>query len=53
MFDDSMHTFYGAHCDYFVTNDDRCKYKAEQTFKKLKINTVVIKADEIGRIKTA
>jgi hypothetical protein len=53
MFDDSLHTFYGAHCDYFVTNDDRCKYKAEKTYERLKINTIVIKANEIDRIKTA
>ncbi|MDF0716963.1 hypothetical protein PY092_12445 [Muricauda sp. 334s03] len=50
MFDDSLHTFYGAHCDYFVTNDDRCKYKAEQTYKRLKKTTVVITAKEIERI---
>jgi hypothetical protein len=53
MFDDSLHTFYGAHCDYFVTNDDRCKYKAEKTYERLKTNTIVIKANEIDRIKTA
>jgi hypothetical protein len=53
MFDDSLHTFYGAHCEYFVTNDERCKYKAEQTYKKLNIRTVVIKADEIERVKIA
>lgn len=46
MFDDSLHTFYGAHCDFFVTNDDRCKYKAEKTYERLKIKTKVIKANE-------
>jgi len=53
MFDDSLHTFYGGQCDFFVTNDDRCKYKAEETFKRLKIKTIVIKAEEYERIKTA
>jgi len=53
MFDDSLHTFYGAHCDFFVTNDDRCKYKAEKTYERLKIKTIVIKAKEYNRIKTA
>lgn len=47
MFDDSLHTFYASHCDYFITNDDRCKYKAEMTYDKLKFKTKVIKADEI------
>lgn len=51
MFDDSLHTFYAAHFDYFITNDDRCKYKAEKTYSKLKIKTKVIKIDEIDIIK--
>lgn len=51
MFDDSLHTFYAAHCDFFVTNDDRCKYKAEKTYERLKINTIVIKADEYMKMK--
>lgn len=37
MFDDGLHTFYASHCDVFITNDVRCKYKAEQTFEKLNI----------------
>ncbi len=51
MFDDSLHTFYGAQCDFFITNDDRCKYKAEKSYEKLKIETVVIKAFEIEQLK--
>ena len=51
MFDDSLHTFYAAHCDFFITNDDRCKYKAEETYKRLRIKTTVIKAEEYGQIK--
>lgn len=51
MFDDGLHTFYASHFDYFITNDDRCKYKAEKTFHKLKINTKVIKINEIDTIK--
>ena len=53
MFDDSLHTFYGAHCDFFITNDDRCKYKAEKTYERLKIKTSVIKAYEYEQIKNA
>ncbi len=52
MFDDGLHTFYASHCDVFITNDDRCKYKAEKTFEKLKIKTLVIKSNEIDQIST-
>jgi DNA-binding transcriptional regulator GbsR (MarR family) len=51
MFDDSLHTFYAAHCDIFITNDDRCKYKAEKTYERLGIKTKVIKANEFESIK--
>ena len=44
MFDDAMHTFYASHCDYFVTNDERCIYKAKKTYDKLKITTKVLNA---------
>lgn len=50
MFDDAMHTFYASHCDYFITNDERCNYKAQKTFEKLKIKTVVLKAEEYQKI---
>lgn len=53
MFDDALHTFYASHCDFFITNDDRCKYKAEKTFDKLKIKTIVIKANEYEKIKNS
>ncbi len=43
MIDDSMHVFYGAHCNYFVTLDDRCHYKAVETYKKLGITTQALK----------
>lgn len=46
MFDDSLHTFYAAHCQFFITNDDRCKYKAEKTYERLGIKTVVLKAKQ-------
>ncbi len=52
MFDDSIHAFYAAHFDFFITNDERCKYKAEKTYEKLKIKTRVIKIDEIEILKT-
>jgi hypothetical protein len=43
MFDDSLHTFYAAHCDLFVTKDERCNYKAKKTYERLGITTTVIK----------
>lgn len=48
MFDDALHTFYGAHFQYFITNDDRCYYKARQTYQKLSISTIVLKPNEIN-----
>jgi ribosomal protein L28 len=50
MFDDGLHTFYAAHFDFFITNDDRCKFKAEKTYEKMKVCTRVIKIDEISTL---
>ena len=46
LIDDSLHTFYASHCDYFITNDDRCKHKAIKTFDKLQIETITLTANE-------
>ena len=46
MIDDSLHVFYGAHCDYFVTLDDKCHYKATETYRKLGIDTKAMKPIE-------
>ena len=46
MFDDALHTFYGAHCDFFITNDERCRFKANKTYERLNINTNVITAED-------
>lgn len=43
LIDDSLHVFYGAHCDYFVTLDDNCHYKATETYRRLEIATKVMK----------
>ncbi len=45
LIDDALHTFYGAHCDYFITSDDRCYYKAIETYKILGIKTQVVKPE--------
>ena len=50
MFDDALHTFYGAHFDFFITNDDRCNYKAKKTYERLKIQTKVIKINKIETV---
>lgn len=52
MFDDALHTFYASHFNFFLTNDERCKFKAEKTFEKLKIKTKVLKIEEIEIIKS-
>jgi len=46
LIDDSLHVFYGAHCDFFVTIDDKCLYKAIQTYTQLKIKTKALKPKE-------
>jgi hypothetical protein len=46
LIDDSLHVFYGAHCDYFVTIDDKCHYKAAETYHKLGIATIPMKPNE-------
>lgn len=46
MIDDSLHTFYGAHCTIFVSTDDKCRYKASEVYKKLKIQTLVMSPNE-------
>lgn len=56
MIDDALHVFYGAHCDYFLTIDDKCHYKAAETYHKLGIMTKALKPTEfvnnLGILKT-
>ncbi|NOT52662.1 MAG: hypothetical protein HOP10_15470 [Chitinophagaceae bacterium] len=49
MIDDSLHVFYAAHCDFFVTIDDKCMYKAGKTYEELKINTIVLSPEDFLR----
>lgn len=42
LIDDALHSFYGGHCEYFITIDEKCRYKASETYKELKIETVVM-----------
>jgi hypothetical protein len=41
MIDDSLHCFYAAHCDHFLTLDQRCFDKTILVYNKLKIATKV------------
>lgn len=49
MIDDALHTFYAAHCEYFVTNDKRCMDKAKLVYEKLGIKTIVSTPEEFVR----
>ena len=52
MIDDALHVFYGAHCDYFLTLDDKCHYKASETYHHLGIMTEALKPiDFLNRIR--
>jgi len=46
MMDDARHTCYGAYCSFFITNDDRCHYKATEVYRLLGIGTLVMKPKE-------
>jgi hypothetical protein len=46
LIDDSLHVFYGAHCNYFITLDDKCHYKAAETYHKLGLVTKALKPQE-------
>ena len=43
MIDDALHCFYAAHCNYFLTLDERCAAKASLVFNKLKIPSMILK----------
>lgn len=46
LIDDALHVIYAAHCDYFVTIDNRCYEKALKVFHQLKIETKVMKPED-------
>jgi hypothetical protein len=46
MIDDGNHTFYAAHCLYFITEDLRCHYKAKEVYKQLNLGTQVFTPKE-------
>lgn len=46
--DDAGHSFYAAHCDYFVVNDQQLRMKAKVLYKLLGIETKVLSLEEFG-----
>ena len=44
--DDATHAYYGAYCDFFVTEDDNTYHKAKAIYEKFGIETIVCKASE-------
>lgn len=43
---DAEHSFYGAHCDYFITNKERVGVKSKILYQKFHISTEVLQVDE-------
>ncbi len=52
LIDDALHTFYGAHCDYFVTMDKRCLAKAKKIYGDLKIASKAVSLSEFVSTQT-
>lgn len=46
MLQDSFHAYYGAHCDFFVTDDDNTYHKAKAIYKHFNIKTIVCKSQQ-------
>lgn len=45
--DDALHTFYGSHCMYFVTIDERCLAKAQLVYKQFAKNIKAMKPQDL------
>lgn len=45
-FNDIQHAFYGAHCDYFITNDKQTLEKAKLIYQKDAINTKALTPEQ-------
>jgi len=46
LMDDASHSFYGAHADIFVTDDDNLNKKSKALYKQLNIDTEVVYSKE-------
>ncbi|MDR1699129.1 MAG: hypothetical protein LBR75_04835, partial [Prevotellaceae bacterium] len=47
---DAQHSFYAAHCDFFVTSDKKLALKSQVLYKQLNISTRVIEPHNISDI---
>lgn len=45
MLTDIQHAFYGAHCDYFVTQDKKALAKAAQVYQEMEVTTKALALD--------
>lgn len=45
LIDDATHSYYGAYCDYFVSNDRRTCAKAKAVYEQMNISTKVCDAE--------
>lgn len=54
LMDDATHAYYGAYCDFFLTEDDNTYHKAKAIYEKFGIETVVCKvhdfSTELGKL---
>lgn len=47
---DGQHSFYAAHCDYFVVDDIKLRIKTQVLFKEFNIPTIVLESSEFVEI---
>lgn len=47
--DDANHSFYAAHCDYFIVNDQQLQVKTKVLYKLLGIETKVLSLEEFEK----
>jgi hypothetical protein len=46
IFNDAEHSFYGAYCDYFISNDRNLRKKAAILYREFQVPTKVLSSDE-------
>ena len=46
LFNDALHCFYGAHCDFFITADKKTYKKTKAVYQSENISTQVMKPKE-------
>jgi len=46
---DSEHSFYAAHCDFFVVGDEKLRIKSKVLYNKFNIQTTILQPNELVR----